>query len=129
MKNRQYGKKNWAFAGGIIPVNSTGEEPEYVSKDVLSILNTSPTEATVNITFYYTDSDPVGVYEIKVQPQRIRMFNINDLIDPQAVPLGVPYGGVLESDVPVVVQLTRQHTGQEALALMGISVYQADGAN
>ncbi|TXK44847.1 hypothetical protein FVR03_13250 [Pontibacter qinzhouensis] len=127
MKSKTYGKKSWAFAGGCIPVDSTGKEPDYVSQEVLSILNTTPEEALVQLTFFYTDKEPVGGYEIKVAPQRIRMFSINDLIDPQAVPLGVPYGGVLESNVPVVVQLTRQHTGQSALALMGITVYQADG--
>lgn len=123
MKNRVYGKKTWVFAGGFIPVESTGKEPEYLSKDMVAVLNTSGQEATIKMTFYFEDREPVGEYEIKVQPQRIRHFQVNDLINPQAVPLGVAYGGVLTSDVPVVVQLTKQHTGQNALALMGLAAF------
>ena len=42
------------------------------------------------------------------------------------MPLGVAYGGVMESDVPVVVQLTKQDTSQQALALMGMTAFPAD---
>ncbi|WP_114782761.1 sensory rhodopsin transducer [Botryobacter ruber] len=126
MKDKRYGKKYWAFSGGYIPVDSTGKEPEYVSKDIISILNTTSEEATVSMTFYFTDTEPAGTYQVKVKAQRVKMFSVNDLIEPFALPLGVPYGGVLESDVPVVVQLTKQHTGQSALALMGITAYPAD---
>jgi hypothetical protein len=122
----QYGKKHWAFAGGYIPIESNGREPEYVSKDTIAILNTTNEEATVHIMFYFTDSDPIGGFEIKVKGNRLRQFNLNDLIDPQAIPLGVPYGGLIESNVPVVVQLTKQHTGQSELALMGLSAYSRD---
>lgn len=123
MKNRIYGKKNWAFAGGFIPVESTGKEPEFVSKDVVAILNTTDQDATVKMTFYFADAAPAGEYVVKVKAERIRQFHVNDLIDPHAIPLGVVYGGVLESDVPVVVQLTKQNTGQPALALMGLSAF------
>lgn len=126
MKNIQYGKKHWAFSGGYIPVESTGKEPEYVSKDTIAVFNTTNDEAVVHLTLYFTDTDPVGKFEIKVKAKRLRQFNVNDLIDPQAIPLGVPYGGIIESNVPVVVQLTKQHTGQSELALMGISAFPAD---
>lgn len=126
MKNKRYGQKYWAFSGGYIPVDSTGKEPDYVSKDIISILNTTKEEATLKMTFFFTDSEPAGTYELKVKGERVKMFSVNDLIEPHALPLGVPYGGVLESNVPVVVQLTKQHTGQAALALMSISAYPAD---
>lgn len=128
MKNRAYGKKTWVFAGGYIPVESTGKEPEYLSKDIVAILNTSGQEASIKITLYFEDQEPVGEYEIKVLPQRLRRFHVNDLINPQAVPLGVAYGGVITSDVPVVVQLTKQHTGQQALALMGLATFSDDNS-
>ncbi len=48
---------------------------------------------------------------------------LNDLIDPQAIPLGVPYGAVIESNVPVVVQLTKQITAQKNLSIMGTIAY------
>ena len=126
MKNSGIGKTLWVFAGGYIPVESTGKEPEFLSKDTVAILNTSGREASIKMTFYFEDQEPVGEYEVKVQPQRLRRFNVNDLINPHALPLGVAYGGLITSDVPVVVQLTKQHTGQAALALMGLTTFSDD---
>lgn len=126
MNNKAYGRKTWVFAGGYIPVTSTGREPEFVSKDIIAILNTSDQEATVRMTFYFTDADPVGEFVVQVKAARLRRFHVNDLIDPQAIPLGVPYGGVLESNVPVVVQLSKQDTSQAALAMMGLMAFPAD---
>ena len=126
MKNRIYGRKTWAFAGGFIPVASNGREPEFVCKDIIAILNTTHQDATVKMTFYFTDAAPVGEYVVQVKAERLRRFHVNDLINPQAMPLGVAYGGVMESDVPVVVQLTKQDTSQQALALMGMTAFPAD---
>lgn len=126
MKNKVYGKKQWAFSGGFIPLKSTGKEPDFVSSDKLAVLNTTDSEAELKITLYFTDGEPVGEFKLKVQPQRLRKFRINDLIDPHAIPLGVAYGGLVESNVPVVVQFTRQNTGQKELAIMGTMAYPAD---
>jgi hypothetical protein len=50
----------------------------------------------------------------------------NDLIDPEALPLGVDYGIVIACDVPIVVQLSRVDTSQTALALMGVMAFPVD---
>lgn len=123
MKHKGTGKQKWAFSGGMIPLESNGIEPDFVSKDQLSILNTSDKNAQLKLTIYFTENEAVGEYEIEVKAERVRKFSINDLIDPHAIPLGVPYGATIESDVPVVVQLTKQQTGQSALALMGTIAY------
>jgi hypothetical protein len=125
MKETEIGAKRWAFSAGHIPLQSTGREPEFVSQDRLAILNCTKEDAALKITIYFTDQEPVGEYEIKVKAQRMRKFRVNDLIDPRAIELGVPYGCLLESDVPVVVQFTRQHTAQKALALMGTTAFPA----
>lgn len=119
MNYTEIGKKKWSFSGGFIPVKSTGKEPDFVSQDKISILNTSGKDATIKITLFFTDKDPVGEYEIEVKKERVRKFRVNDLIDPHAIPLGQSYGCILESDVPVVVQFTKQNSGQDALAIMG----------
>lgn len=123
MKHKGTGQQKWAFSGGMIPLESNGIEPDFVSKDQLSILNTSDKNAQLKLTIYFTDNEAVGEYEIEVKAERVRKFSINDLIDPHAIPLGVPYGATIESNVPVVVQLTKQQTGQSALALMGTIAY------
>lgn len=123
MKHKGIGRQKWAFSGGMIPLKSTGIEPGFVSNDKVSILNTSDENAQVKLTIYFTDNEVVGEYEIEVEAERIRKFRVNDLIDPHAIPLGVPYGATIESNVPVVVQFTKQHTGQPALALMSTMAY------
>ncbi|RDV10726.1 sensory rhodopsin transducer [Pontibacter diazotrophicus] len=126
MTNKQYGKKQWALSDGYIPLQSTGREPDFVSSDKVSILNTSFDEATITIILYFMDGEPAGDYKFKVKPERVRKVRINDLIDPHAIPLGVSYAGVIESDVPVVVQFTKQNSAQKELAIMGTKAYPAD---
>lgn len=126
MNKEKYGKKQWAFSDGLMPVKSTGREPDFVSSDKLSILNTSGDEAAIKITLYFTDGAPVGEFKLAVKPERVLRFRINDLIEPHAVPLGVPYAGVVESNVPVVVQFTKHNTGQKELAITGTMAFPAD---
>jgi hypothetical protein len=119
----EIGKNRWSFSGGNIPLKSTGTEPEFVSQDKISILNTTGEDAKLKLTLYFLDDEPAGEYKIKVKSERVRKFRVNDLIDPHAIPLGVPYGCVVESDVPVVVQFTRQNTSRDQLAIMGTLAY------
>jgi hypothetical protein len=50
--------------------------------------------------------------------RRLRSIRIDDLIFPEAVRLDEPYGLLIESDVPIVVQFTRQDTRQRENAGM-----------
>lgn len=123
MSNTVYGKKKWAFSDGYMPIQSTGREPDFVSSDKLSVLNTTQEDAIIKITLFFTDGEPVGEFKIKIKARRVRKFRINDLIDPHAIPLGVQYAGIIESNVPVVVQFTKQNTAQSKLALMGTMAF------
>jgi hypothetical protein len=106
------GKTVWAIAGGHIPLNSTGREPEFTSRDELCLLNTSDQEANVKITIFYADKEPVGPYRLKVQARRIRHIRFNDLIDPEAIFLDTDYASVIESDIPIVAQFKRLDSSQ-----------------
>ena len=123
---KKWGKKNWCFPGGFIPIESSGKEPEFISHDEIQILNATKQDASVHITIYYTDKDPVPGYEIKVKAERVRQFRVNDLIDPHAIPLGVAYGAIIESNVPIVVQLAKQITADDKLAIMGTMAFPID---
>lgn len=103
--------------GGHIPLRSTGEEPRYTSNDSLFILNATDQDANLRITIFYADRDPVGPYLLRVLAERVRHFRFNDLIDPEAMPLDADYAAVIESDVPVVVQFSRQDTGRAENAI------------
>jgi hypothetical protein len=112
------GRKSWAFAGGRVPFGATGKEPELSSYDAIAILNTGGRAADVRITIWLVDDEPLGPFEIQVGAKRVRRIRVNDLIDPQAVPLDTEYGMTVESSRLVVVQFTRQDTRQRANASM-----------
>lgn len=123
---KKIGKLDWAFSGGRIPFDSTGEEPQFNSHDKISVLNTSEEEAVLEIFMFYDNEEPEGTYEVEVKPLRLRKIRINDLIDPAAVRLERNYSCYIRSNVPVVIQFSRMHTGQNANAIMGTMAFPAD---
>jgi hypothetical protein len=108
----------WAIADGHIPLMSHGEERTFSSHDKLCILNTGDQAAQVEVIIYYQDADPDGPYPLQIAPQRVRHMRINDLINPRAVPLDVPYGLVITSNVDVIVQFSRRDTSRSENAIM-----------
>ncbi|AKD05350.1 sensory rhodopsin transducer [Pontibacter korlensis] len=120
------GKKSWLVLGGHMPRLSTGFEPAFTSSDQLAILNTSPEDAELALTIYFTKGEPVGPFEFRVKARRIRKVRFNDLIDPQALPLAQDYACHIQSSQLVVVQFSRLNSGQRELALLGTMAFPAD---
>jgi hypothetical protein len=120
------GKRTWVIPGGNIPVTSTGSEPRWTSHDRVSLLNANKADAELELTVYFADRPPVGPYELKVGAERVREVRFNDLIDPQALPLGVPYSAIIRSSEPIVVQFSRQDTGQASNAQATTIAYGED---
>ncbi|SDQ91742.1 sensory rhodopsin transducer [Natronobacterium texcoconense] len=112
------GKQTWAIPEGYIPEESTGPEPEMISHESLCVLNTADEDATLEITVYFTDREPVGPYEKTVPAERTEHFRFNEFEDPEEIPKGEPFASVLESDVPVVCQHTRLDSRQAENALL-----------
>jgi hypothetical protein len=110
------GNTIWMIPGGHIPLASTGKEPEFVSRDVVCILNTSKQEAHVTLTIYYTNREPAGPYKLIIKARSVRNLRFNDLVDPEPIPLDTDYAVLVQSNIPVVVQFTRVDTGGPELA-------------
>jgi hypothetical protein len=117
------GKKVWAFAGGHIPLISTGKEPEFTSYDKISVLNTSAKDAEVKITIFYENDEPVKDHAIKIKARRVRKIRFNDLIDPRPIPLDKPFSFVLVSDVEVIIQFSRMDTSSRQIAGFLVTPY------
>lgn len=101
------GSRVWAIPAGRIPPQSTGPEPEFSSRDELFLLNAGSEDANVELTIFYADRDPVGPYGLGVAARRVAHVRTPDLIDPEAIPMGIEYAVLVESDVPIVVQHVR----------------------
>lgn len=126
-EQKMMGRTSWAFAAGFMPDGSTGREPEFTSRDELCLLNTGGEGACAEVTVFHKGDDPVGPYLIEVPARRVRHVRVNDLIDPQAIPLGVAYGLTVESDAALVIQMRHVDTRQAELGVAISSGFSGDG--
>lgn len=123
--NPVIGASTWVVADGYIPPESTGPAPAMTSHDSVCLLNAGQVDAVVEIVAYFTDREPAGPYVLAVASQRAHHQRINDLHDPEPIPVGVDYSLVLSSSAPIVVQHTRLDSRQAANALMSTIAYPA----
>lgn len=121
----EIGATTWVIAEGYIPESSTGPAPEMESHETACILNACDKTAHIQITFYYSDRDPVGPYRVEVLPQRTLHLRLNELSEPEKIPKATDFSAVLRSDIPIVVQHTRLDSRQSANALMTTLAYPA----
>jgi hypothetical protein len=121
------GHRIWMISGGRIPFPSHGLEPAFTSFDEICVLNTTDDPAELSLTIYYEDQEPVASYPVLVPARRVRHVRFNDLIDPEALRLDRPFGCVVRSTTPVVVQFSRQDTRLPgALGIGTTMAYAAD---
>ena len=116
---KTHGRRVWYFPDGYIPV-PTSESTELVSHESLCLLNPSTQEAHVTLTVYFEDRDPLRGIVLTVLPERTRHVRLDQPEDlgGHALPRGVPYALKVESDVPIIAQLSRMDVTQPNLALM-----------
>jgi len=112
------GQRTWVIPEGYIPGRSFSQAPDLISHEAACVLNACDTAASVEITLYFSDREPVGPYRLKIDPRRTRHVRFNDLSEPEAVPRDTPYSSVICSDVPIVVQHTRLDSRDPHIALL-----------
>ncbi len=125
MKPPKIGSKIWAIAEGYIPAYSHGPQPEMLSHETASILNTGDDIAEIDLMIYFRDREPAGPFKIIVGARRTLHLRFNDLKDPEVIPIGTDYSSVFISSQPVVIQHTRLDSRQEANALLSTIAYSA----
>jgi hypothetical protein len=119
----EIGATRWAIPEGYIPSKSTGPEPQMTSHETACILNAGERDASVTITIFFTDRDPIGPYRLSVPARRTSHVRFNDLTDPEPVPLDTDFASIIESDVPIVVQHTRLDSRQAENALLSTMAF------
>ena len=117
----------WAIAEGYIPGWSHGPKPQFESHETACILNTSDSDARVEITIFYADREPVGPYRVTVPARRTLHLRFNNLTDPEPIPVDTDYASLIESDQPIVVQHTRLDSRQAENALLTTIAYSEGG--
>ncbi|QKN16692.1 sensory rhodopsin transducer (plasmid) [Sinorhizobium meliloti WSM1022] len=120
---RAIGKRRWTIAGGRIPLESNGPEPEFTSRDEIAVLNCCDSPARLRIHIHYADRPAVGPYEVEVAVRRVRRIRFNDLIFPEALPLDEDFGAVIDADIPLVVQFTRLDSGTASRIAVAAAAY------
>lgn len=121
------GRHTWAIPEGYIPAESTGDEPEMSSHETLCVLNVGEADASLEITVYFSDREPVGPYARTVPAERTRHFRFNAFDDPEPIPLATPFASVIRSDEPVVCQHTRLDSRQAENALLTTIAFPGEG--
>jgi hypothetical protein len=106
---------------GYIPETSHGP-PEMESHETVCLLNAGEADASVAVTVYFEDREPVGPYEFSVPGARTRHVQFNDFEEPE-LPRGTAFASVIESDQPVVCQHTRLDSRQAENALLSTVAY------
>jgi hypothetical protein len=116
------GRKRWAIAEGYIPSQSVSTDRALVSHETACILNAGDRDASITLSVFYTDREPV-VYRVKVPARRTLHLRFNDLKDPAPVPLDTDFSSVFESDVPIVLQHTRLDSRHTHISLLSTTAY------
>ena len=82
------------------------------------VLNLGSEEANVDLTFYFTDRQPVSGIKVKVGSERVRCLRLDNPEDVGGyiVPREEQYALKVVSDTPVVVQYGRLDTRQDNMA-------------
>jgi hypothetical protein len=117
------GRKRWAIAEGYIPPGSHGPAPQMTSHETVCLLNVSDRDAQVSIRIFFTEREPAGPYPIALPARRTRHVRLNDLDDPEPIPVDTDFAMLIESDTPIVVQHTRLDSRQAENALLSTIAY------
>lgn len=114
---RAYGRHVWLIPDGFLPDRSQGD---LESHEAVCVLNTGAEDVRLTLTAYFEDREPLRGFTVTVPGERTLHVRLDRIRTPEgeAIPRGVPYALLVESDRPVVVQASRMDTSQTALTLM-----------
>jgi len=124
MAKRIAGAKVWVIPDGYLPAQSTGGLKSHEST---CVLNLGPRPATVNLTAYFEDREPLEGFRVTCPAKRTVHIRLDSLKNRkgQSIPTGTPFALRVKSSSKIVVQHTRLDSTQPALALMTTMAFPA----
>lgn len=110
------GRLSWFVPDAYLPAESSQAAASHESA---CLLNVGASDATVRVTFFFEDRDPIGPIELTLGARRTRHVRLDDpaAIGGVELPRGVPYAYAVSSDVPIVLQHSRLDTSAGAYTL------------
>ncbi len=115
------GKKQWVYPDLELP--PSGDFP-LKGHESLIILNMNDSDASIIITLYFTDKEPISLPALTVKARRVRCLRLDkeEEIGIQ-LPRETQYALRLNADVPVVAQYGRLDTRQQNMAFYTVMGY------
>jgi hypothetical protein len=116
------GKNTWFIPDGYMSDTATGD---LVSHEAVCVLNLSGETATINLTLYFEDREPLRGFTATCAHERTHHIRLDKQVNAQGqtIPRDVPYAILVESDRPIVVQCSRLDVSQPEYALMTTIAY------
>ena len=94
--NKAVGEKQWVIPDGYIPPESSGS---LLSHESICVLNCSTEDATLSISIYFEDRDPMLNIPYVLPGQRTKHIRTSSLeLNGEYIPTGVPYAIYLEME-------------------------------
>ncbi len=116
------GKKTWFIADGYMSDTVKGE---FVSHEAVCVLNLSGETAHIDLTLYFEDRPPLRGFHATCEHERTNHIRLDKQVNDegQTIPRNTPYAVLVESDQPIVVQISRLDVSQPEYALMTTIAY------
>lgn len=122
---KAYGKKVWLIPDGFLHSVSLNEQ---VSHEAVCVLNTSDKDATITLTLYFEDREPMTGFTAACPANRTHHIRLDRAVSEagEKIPRDTPYALLVESTEPVVAQYSRLDTSAVEMALMTTIAYPVD---
>ena len=116
------GKKTWLIGDGYMSNTECGG---FVSHESICVLNLSGEEAHITLTVYFEDAEPMRGLHATCAHERSNHIRLDKQVNDegQTIPRNTPYAVLVESDQPIVVQISRLDVSQPEYALMTTIAY------
>lgn len=116
------GKKVWTIADGFM---SSTEKGNYVSHEAVCVLNTSEKDATVKLTIFFEDREPLTGFSAVCPSMRTNHIRLDKITNDKGekIPKDLSYAILVESDTEIVVQHSRMDVSQAEMTLMTTIAY------